>query len=170
MSTPSWITRAETTADVAAVREVNLQAFGRTYEPDIVDALRADPAAWLPGLSIIATTPDGDVVAHALLSRCHVDDVAVLSLGPVAVRPAYQRQGAGSAAIRAALDAGREAGEAAVVLLGHLEYYPRFGFEPAASFGITHADVTGPNVMALQLDPARAMPSGQIRYPAAWDI
>lgn len=164
----SWITRAETAADVAVIREINLQAFGKTYEPDLVEALRADPTAWLPGLSIVATTGDGEVVGHVLLSRCHVGEILVLSLGPVAVLPAYQGRGVGSAVIRAGLAEARTQGEHLVVLLGHLDYYPRFGFRPAATFGID-GPISGPHLMALPLDD-HPVPAGTISYPATWDL
>jgi putative acetyltransferase len=170
-ATSSWITRAETAADVAAIREVNQQAFGGTFEPSVIDALRTDPNVWLPGLSLVATTADDQVVGYALLSRCHVDEVPVLSLGPVAVAPAYQGRGAGSAAIRAALAAARDLDEGFVVVLGHATYYPRFGFTPASSFGIRATyEVSDENLMALSLNPAAQPPSGTIHYPPAWGI
>ncbi len=163
----SWITRAETAADVAAIREITRQAFGRTYEPDMTEALRADPVAWLPELSLVATTADDQIVGHALLSRCHVDEVPVLTLGPVAVAPEYQLRGAGSAAIRAALTAARDLGEGFVVVLGHATYYPRFGFSPASLFGVRAPfEVSDENLMALSLDPTYQPPSGIIQYRA----
>lgn len=161
----TWNTRAESGADTAAIDAVNFHAFGRRYEPDIVLRLRAS-SAWIPALSYVATQDD-EVVAHALLSRCHIDETAVLVLGPVAVLPAYQRSGAGSATIRAALDAARDAGEHTVVLLGHPEYYPRFGFRPSTEFGI-HGEHDGPAQMALGLDPGRPLPRGTIHFPSAW--
>ncbi|GAA1519310.1 N-acetyltransferase [Kribbella lupini] len=179
----TWTTRAETGADPAAIDAVNFHAFGRRYEPDLVIRLRADATAWLPALSYVATQdtpgafsgvglaaggPDDEVVAHALLSRCHIDDTPALVLGPVAVLPAYQRAGAGSATIRAALGAARSAGEHAVVLLGHPEYYPRFGFRESTAFGI-HGEHDGPAQMALALNPDRPLPRGTIHYPSAWD-
>ncbi|GAA1568880.1 N-acetyltransferase [Kribbella sancticallisti] len=165
----SWITRPETAADVAAIREINLQAFGGTYEPDIVEALRADPAAWVPELSIVAGTDDGELVGYVLLSRCHVGETPALILGPCAVLPQYQQQGVGDAVIRTALAAARAQGHHLVVLLGHTEYYPRFGFKPASTFGITSTFAEpGPHLMALPLD-STAVPAGMIRTPAAWD-
>ncbi|MGC4941340.1 GNAT family N-acetyltransferase [Kribbella sp. DT2] len=162
----TWNTRAETGADTAAVDAVNFHAFGRRLEPDIIVRLRADATAWLPKLSYVATQGD-EVVAHALLSRCHLDDTPALVLGPVAVLPAYQGTGAGSATIRAALEAARAVGEHAVVVLGHDKYYPRFGFRQATEFGI-HSEYDGPNQMALGLAPDRPLPRGTIHYPAAW--
>jgi putative acetyltransferase len=163
----TWNTRAETGADTAAIDAVNFHAFGRRYEPDIVLRLRADATAWIPALSYVATRDD-EVVAHALLSRCHIDETPALVLGPVAVLPAYQRSGAGSTTIRAALNAARSAGEHAVVLLGHPEYYPRFGFRESTAFGI-HGEHDGPAQMALGLDRNRPLPRGTIQYPPAWD-
>ncbi|MEV0195292.1 N-acetyltransferase [Nonomuraea sp. NPDC050691] len=170
MST-SWITRAETAADLAQIRQVNLAAFPTSHEADLVEALRADPEAWIPGLSWVAQEPGGAVAGFALLTRCHVDGSAALTLGPCAVRPEHQRSGAGSAAIRAALDAARRQGESLVLVLGHAEYYPRFGFTPASGHSIRPPfDVEDKYMMALVLDPSRPVPSGTIRYPEAFGV
>ncbi|WP_232109916.1 bifunctional class I SAM-dependent methyltransferase/N-acetyltransferase [Streptomyces buecherae] len=167
----SWTTRPETTADVAAIREINTAAFPTDLEAGIVDALRADPEAWIDGLSLLAEAPDGTPVAHALLTRCHVDGAPALTLGPCAVLPSAQRTGAGSAAIRAGLDAARARGEGLVLVLGHPEYYPRFGFTPASRFGIRAPfDVPDEAMMALALDPAHPIPTGTIQYPAAFGV
>ena len=85
---------------------------------------------------------------------------------PVAVLPAYQKQGAGSAAVIAALATARDRGEQSVVVLGHADYYPRFGFRQATEFGIHHPQYDGPNLMAIALDGA-AVPAGDLRYPVA---
>ncbi|MER5646315.1 N-acetyltransferase [Streptosporangium sp. NPDC002524] len=167
----TWITRTEADADLAAIRAVNLAAFPTSEEADLVEALRADPAAWRPGLSWLAQAPDGTVAGFALLTRCHVGDVPALALGPCAVLPGHQRRGAGSAAIRAALRAARDQGESLVLVLGHAGYYPRFGFTPASGHAIRPPfDVSDEHMMALVLDPARPVPSGVIRYPAAFGV
>lgn len=154
---------------MAAIREINLRAFNKTYEPDLVDRLRADPSAWVPDLSIVASSDAGQLVGHVLLSRCHIDRTPALTLGPCAVLPEFQRRGVGGAVIRAAISAARAQGHHLVVLLGHADYYPRFGFKPAATFAITSDLVdSGPHLMALPLD-ATPVPAGTIRYPAAWD-
>ncbi|MFI1461314.1 bifunctional class I SAM-dependent methyltransferase/N-acetyltransferase [Nocardia carnea] len=167
----TWTTRPETRSDIPAVRAVELAAFPTAEEADIVDALRADPEAWIDGLSMLTTTATGEVVGHALLTRCRVGEEAALALAPCAVRPEYQRTGAGSAAIHAALDSAAAMGENLVVVLGHPEYYPRFGFTPASRFGI-HAPFDAPDeaMMALALDTTRPIPSGTIAYPAAFGI
>lgn len=165
-----WITRAETGADIPAIREINLAAFETPLEAGIVDALRAD-AAWIDGLSIVAATEDGRLVGHALLTRCHIDDAPALCLGPVAVLPECQRTGAGSAAVRAALRAAKDIGEHFVVVLGHPPYYPRFGFTRASAHGIgVTIDVPDKALMALTLDPSRPLPGGTVRYAAPFGI
>ncbi|MCP2351828.1 putative N-acetyltransferase YhbS [Nonomuraea roseoviolacea subsp. carminata] len=170
-TTMNWITHPETAADLDRIREVNLAAFPTSHEADLVEALRADREAWIPGLSWVAQEPGGAVAGYALLTRCHVDGAPALTLGPCAVRPEHQRRGAGSAAVRAALDAAREQGESLVLVLGHAEYYPRFGFTPASGHGIRPPfDVEDKYMMALVLDPARPVPSGTIRYPAAFGV
>jgi len=166
----TWTTRPETAGDRQAVRDVVLAAFPTPEEADLVDALRAD-AAWLEGLSIVSLTPDGTIAGHALLTRCHVDEAPALALAPCSVLPAYQRQGAGSAAIVAALEAARGQGENLVLVLGHPAYYPRFGFTPASGYGIRPPfDVPDEAMMALALDDTRPVPAGTIRYPAAFGI
>lgn len=164
-----WITRAETGADIPAVREINLGAFDTAKEADLVETLRSDPA-WIDGLSIVSAAPDGRPVGYALLTRCHVDDAPALCLGPCAVRPEHQNTGAGSAAIRAALDAAEQAGEKFVIVLGHPSYYPRFGFTRASEYGIRLSiDVPAEALMALSLTAER-LPSGTVRYAAPFGI
>ena len=88
----AWTTRPETGVDVVAIREVNLAAFASKEEADLVDALRASDA-WIDGLSIVTEDAEGTVVAHALLTRWHVDVVPALALAPCAVLPRVQRRG-----------------------------------------------------------------------------
>ncbi|MGW3914580.1 GNAT family N-acetyltransferase [Streptomyces sp. NPDC005070] len=167
----AWRTRRETSADVAEVHAVTAAAFGRAEEADLVDALRADPGAWLPGLSYVAEAPDGTIAAYALITRCHVDDVPAAALAPVAVRPDLHRRGAGSAVVRAVLEAARARGERLVLVLGHPGYYPRFGFGPAAGHGIRPGfDVPPEHLMALVLDDSVPVAPGTIRYPAAFGV
>ncbi|MEU1707121.1 N-acetyltransferase [Streptomyces sp. NPDC005706] len=166
----TWTTRPETAADAAAVREIHLAAFDTPLEAGLVDALRADPA-WIDGLSWVSTGTDGTPAGHALLTRCHIGDVPALCLGPVAVRPEHQRAGAGSAAVRAALRAAGSLGERHVVVLGHPEYYPRFGFVRASAHGIRLTiDVPDEAVMALALDAGSPLPAGTVRYAEPFGI
>ncbi|MER6995510.1 bifunctional class I SAM-dependent methyltransferase/N-acetyltransferase [Streptomyces sp. NPDC000410] len=168
---PRWRTRPETAADIPHVHAVNATAFETPSEADLVDALRRDEAAWLPGLSYVAEAPDGSVAAYALLTRCRVGDGTALTLAPVATAPGHQRRGAGSAVIRAVLDAARVRGERLVLVLGHPEYYPRFGFTPASRLGIAPGfEVPDEAMMALVLDESTALPKGTISYPEAFGV
>ncbi|MBD0672743.1 GNAT family N-acetyltransferase [Streptomyces sp. CBMA156] len=170
MST-TWTTRAETRADIPAIRDINLAAFGTEAEADLVDALRADADAWIDGLSLVAADGNGAIAGHALLTRCHIGDTPALCLAPCAVRPGQQRSGAGSAVIRAALKAAKDTGEHHVVVLGHPAYYPRFGFTRAGVHGIgLSIDVPDEALMALTLDAGHPLPGGTVRYAAPFGI
>jgi putative acetyltransferase len=147
------IVREERDADRAAVRHVEVSAFGREDEADIVDALRGDPA-W--ALSLVAEAGE-EVVGHLLFSR---GSRGLTCLGPLAVLPAHQRSGVGSALMREGL--ARIDGP--IVLLGHPEYYTRFGFEPAFPRGITNQWGIEESAWMIRGD---AEP-GEVFYPAAF--
>ncbi|MEJ1202147.1 MULTISPECIES: N-acetyltransferase [unclassified Streptomyces] len=169
--THTWNTRAETGADVPVIRDIVRTAFPTPEEAALVDALRADPEAWIDGLSLVAVGDDDRPVGHALLTRCHIGDSPALCLAPVAVRPDRQKGGAGAAAVRAALAAAERLGEHHVVVLGHPEYYPRFGFGRASAHGIgLTIDVPDEALMALTLDAAHPLPAGTVRYAAPFGI
>ncbi|OAV59413.1 GNAT family N-acetyltransferase [Enteractinococcus helveticum] len=167
---PAWITRPETSSDIPAIHRVHRAAFETAEEAELVAALRDEPE-WIASLSVVATSDDGAIVGHALLTRCYIDEVPALALAPCAVLPSHQRSGAGSAAIRAALNAAEEQGEAFVIVLGHPEYYPRFGFKPASPYGIKLSiEVPDNALMALSLRPDRKLPAGVVRYSAPFGI
>lgn len=167
---PQWITRPEKPTDTTAIRDVNIAAFETADEANLVAALRQVPA-WIDGLSFVTTNDAGTVVGHALLTRCHIGNVPALCLAPCAVLPDYQRTGAGSAAIRAVMQAARDRGEDFVVVLGHPEYYPRFGFDRASIHGINLSiEVPDDALLALSLDGATPLPAGAVRYAAPFGI
>ncbi|CBG68468.1 putative acetyltransferase [Streptomyces scabiei 87.22] len=169
--TTPWTTRPETPADREGVYAVNAAAFGTDAEARLVDALREDPGAWLPELSYVAEAPDGTLAAYALITRCHVDEAPALALAPVAVLPEVQRRGAGAAVVRAVLEAARARREGPVLVLGHPEYYPRFGFVRASAYGIRPGfEVPDAAMMALVPDGSAPVTPGVIRYPAAFGV
>lgn len=156
--------RDETPDDVAAIRAVNLEAFGQDAEGRIVDALRANGAATL---SLVAID-NGTVVGHIMFSPLAVGTVQGVGLGPMAVRPSHQRQGIGSRLIEAGVARLRTSGCPFIVVLGHPEFYPRFGFRPAATYGMTcEWDVASEAFMVALLDPAAGNRlRGMARYRA----
>jgi putative acetyltransferase len=120
--------RPERPDDIAAIQAVNRQAFGQADEAVLVDALRDGGFA----VASLVAEDAGRIVGHILFSRLPVAAggriVEGAALAPMAVMPDRQREGIGSALVRAGLVACRAAGIAAVVVLGHPDYYPRFGF------------------------------------------
>ena len=129
------LVRREQTTDVPRIAEIHRAAFAGAVEANLVAALRASDA-WLPPLSLVAEA-DGLVVGHVVCTRAHVGETPALGLGPLGVDPAVRKTGIGSALVHAVLGAADALDEPVVVLLGHTDYYPRFGFEPATRFGIT---------------------------------
>ena len=162
--------RAEAPEDFEAIGEVNRQAFGGEDEARLVGALRAGGYA---RLSLVAEE-GGRVVGHILFSdlpivtqRCTLQ---ALSLAPLAVLPDRQRQGIGSRLVREGLRACADAGHRIVVVLGHPDYYPRFGFSSRLAERLK-APFSGPAFMALELVPgALAGVAGQLRYPPPFGL
>lgn len=128
--------RPERPSDAGQVREVNTLAFGEPLEADLVDRLRQNCA---DAISLVVEDA-GLLVGHILFTpvtiRTGERDVVGMGLAPMAVRPERQRQGVGSALVRHGLDLLRERRCPFVVVVGHPEYYPRFGFERASLHGI----------------------------------
>ena len=163
--------RHERAADLDAIREVNDRAFEGTLEGRIVDALR--PSGEL--ISLVATVADR-VVGHIAFSPVTVEPssptVRFAGLAPMAVLPEFQRHGIGGQLVRAGLDACRRSGYGAIVVVGHPDYYPRFGFVPAHTRGLKYeAPVPDDVFMVLELVPgAIAGPPGVVRYRPEFSI
>ena len=144
--------REELPADVTAIRQVNNRVFEQDQEGNIIDALRSNGAALL---SLVATL-NGQVVGHIMYSPLSVGPLSGAALGPMAVLPEHQRQGIGSRLIEAGNQKLGEAGCPFIVVLGHADYYPRFGFKPASSHGIRcEWDVPDNVFMVLALNPVK---------------
>jgi putative acetyltransferase len=126
--------RPERPEDASRVRHINELAFGQPAEADLVERLRK---ACTDLLSLVAE--DDAVVGHILFTPVVAENagrrVVGMGLAPMAVLPDRQRQGIGSQLVRRGLDILSERGCPFVVVVGHPEYYPRFGFEPASKHG-----------------------------------
>ncbi len=129
--------RPEQPDDFDAIREIHARAFDPSpAESQLVDLLR-ESDAHMPELCLVATAPAGAVVGHIAFSRARLSSgPGVLALAPMAVAPEHQREGIGSALAVEGLRRAAETDFPLVVVLGHPEYYPQFGFEPAAALGI----------------------------------
>ena len=174
---PEIMIRKETAADHVAVFTLIEEAF-RTeefsdhQEQFLVERLR-NSAAFIPELSLVAEK-QGEVVGHILLTRIEIIEGdafhASLALAPVSVHPDHQGQGIGTMLIEQAHLAAREQGHDSIVLLGHAEYYPRFGYVPAHNFDIRLPFEAPPeNCMVLELQPgALTGVSGLVKYATAF--
>ena len=144
--------REERPEDIPSIRTVNNLAFGQHQEGNIVDALRSNAAV----LTSLVATLNGEVIGHILYSPASVGDVVGAALGPMAVLPRHQRRGVGSKLVEAGNRKVRDAGCPFVIVLGHPNFYPRFGFNPAGTRGITcEWDVPAEVFMLLVLDESR---------------
>jgi predicted N-acetyltransferase YhbS/GrpB-like predicted nucleotidyltransferase (UPF0157 family) len=163
------VVRPEIPTDHDGIAAVHRAAFGRAAEAALVEALRAEVPS---RLSLVAAGRDG-VQAHVLFTPVTIDgwpDAPLMGLAPLAVAPAVQRQGLGAALVRAGLERCAEAGAVAVVVLGHPEYYPRFGFTRADGYGLGCEFPCRPEAfMVCELRPgALSGRRGLVRYHAAF--
>ncbi len=170
MTEPVGLTvRPERAADIDAVRKLNKKAFKGKAESKLVNALRG--TEWyVPELALVAEL-EGRVAGHLLLSLVEIKEgdrsVPALALAPMGVLPEFQGRGIGSALVKRGLAEAARLGHKLVVVVGHPEYYPRFGFVPAGEKGLRLPFECPPEAfMALELAPgALAGVSGEVSYP-----
>jgi putative acetyltransferase len=160
--------RQEIESDFDKVYDLNVAAFPTAAEAVLVNALRerADPV-----VSLVAQ--EADVVGHILFSPVSLSgntELTIMGLAPMAVAPGRQNEGVGSELVLAGLDCCKTIGVSAVVVLGHPNYYPRFGFLPSARFGIdSEYKVPAEVFMVMELIPgALSECEGRVKYHAAF--
>lgn len=164
------VIRPERPADHAALDRLLRAAFAGGDEAALVSDLRGRPDA----LTLVAEQ-DGELVGVITFSALHSPTAPPgwrgAGLAPMAVRPDRQRQGIGSALVRAGLDACRQHGIGLVVVLGHAGYYPRFGFRPARHIGLRcRWSQDDDHFMYLELVPGQAALAGAaVEYAAEFD-
>jgi putative acetyltransferase len=168
------IIRPERARDHDAIATVVADAFGSPREADLVDAIRSSPE-YIPELTLVAEV-GGEVVGHVMVSYAALDNGEslhqIFQLAPLAVNRARQGQGIGSSLVNDVIAAARSFGAPFVVLQGDPRYYGRFGFEPAAQYGISldlpeWAPPEAAQVVVLRdYDPELR---GRVVYPPAFD-
>jgi putative acetyltransferase len=165
------IIRREEPQDIPAIRQVNEQAFGGSGEANAIDALRDRGAATLSLVAVI----DDRVVGHLFFTPATIETAEhtwpALGLAPLSVLPQYQRQGIGSALMKAGLAECARLGYERVIVLGHPGYYPRFGFLRASQYGI-RPEWEAPDEAFMVLELQRGAldsVSGVARYQPEWN-
>ncbi len=171
---PRLMIRPERPDDFDAIRAVVAAAFLADVEAKLVDDIRAD-ACYRPELALVAEE-DGEIVGHVMINHTELHDGDVVHhiamLSPLAVAPARQKDGIGSALVREATARADAAGDALVVLEGSPAYYPRFGFVDARTLGVTiHLPDWAPREagQALPLSAYDAKLRGTVVYPPPFE-
>jgi putative acetyltransferase len=158
--------RHATPADHEAIRTVVHAAFGQADEADLVERLRAAGDVMFE----LVEEEDGEIVGHILYSRLWADSVNLYAaLAPLAVRPDRQKSGVGKRLTAASLDTAKEFGVHAVIVLGHPEYYPKFGFSNDAATKVKCPYSGSPALMALALEDGALDEALLVAYPDAFN-
>lgn len=154
--------RAAAPADREAILAVTDAAFEREEQ-----AMRIIREA-VPEISLV-WEEDGEIRGHTMLTRMPMGEHRPFQLSPVSVAPGHQRRGIGGALVRAALERADALGEPFVLVLGHPEYYPRFGFELAAPLGVLPPRDFGPAWMLARLSAYDPSVTGRVEFPPPFD-
>ncbi|MEH2053970.1 GNAT family N-acetyltransferase [Nostoc sp.] len=162
--------RYETLADYTRIAEVNTLAFEQENEAKLVEEIRRSDR-YISELSLVAEV-ENVVVGHILFSYIDLvgeETLQVLGLAPLAVHPQFQRQGIGSALIKAGLEIAEAKGETIVIVLGHPEFYTRFGFQPSVVYEIESPFPVPEDVfMVKPLQSYHQKYKGKVVYPPAF--
>ena len=162
--------RAEQPSDYQGIAETILQAFSQENEVRLVQEIRKGDR-YIPNLSLV-TEVDGVIIGHILFSYIDlVNDVTykVLGLAPLAVRSQFQNQGIGSALVWEGLTRANAMGESMVIVLGHSQFYNRFGFKPSVSYDIESPFPVPPDFfMVKPLNSYQNTQRGKVVYPPAF--
>lgn len=130
--------RKENDADFDIITMINDMAFGQENESILIKKLRKN-LNYIPELSLVALTL-GEIVGHILFFPVKIENdkktERVLALAPMCVMPEFQNMEIGKKLVTEGLRLSKEMGYKAVIVLGHHEYYSKFGFIPASKFGI----------------------------------
>ncbi len=166
--------RSAQTQDHININQLIKKAFGQENESHLVNALRHRPDH-VEELEMVAVL-NGAVVGHIFYSQIKIvgenEETPSLALAPMAVLPDHQQKGIGKQLVEESLRMAKSLGFQSVVVLGHPEYYPKFGFVPASTFSIS-APIQVPDqaYMALELQAnSLEKVSGRVAYPPEFGI
>ncbi|HZT67086.1 MAG TPA: N-acetyltransferase [Acidimicrobiales bacterium] len=165
----AWAVRSATAVDRDSILRLVEAAFTGP-DHDAADEVAIVAETWSLGKAIedleLVAEGNGSIVGHVLGARGDVGGDAVLAIAPLAVAPAHQHQGVGSALMTELLSRADRQGWPAAVLLGSPAYYRRFGFEPAGPLGLVYEPVgpDSPYFQVRRLSSFPHAPRGVVRY------
>ena len=162
--------RTELVQDHAVVQAINEAAFETPAEAKLVSSLRQQANPVISLVAEIGSTVVGHIMFSPLALEGH-PKAKLMGLAPMAVLPAFQRQGIGTALVQEGLKVCAQMEVGAVIVLGHPDFYPRFGFVPASVYSIgCEYDVPDDVFMAVELIPSYLKDlSGKVRYHEAFN-
>jgi len=164
--------RVEMPGDQESIRRVNRAAFGQDCgEAELVDKLRSTGALTLSMVAVSGRDVVGHIAFSPVTVECADKTVHAIGLGPMAVEPEHQRKGIGSRLVETGLAAVRDAGHEIVAVIGHPEFYPRFGFTQAVNHDIRwEHNVPDEAFMVTELRPGALQDvSGMLRFGPEFD-
>ena len=166
--------RPEKPDDIEMIDELTRLAFEGEEETNLIAAIRASDY-FIPELSLVALDDNDQTVGHILFSPVTIESsetsAKALALAPMAVLPEYQNSGIGTLLVQHGLEECKKLGYSLVIVVGHPDYYPRFGFRPARDCGIEAPfEVPDEAFMVLELVPkALENVRGVVKYNPAFD-
>lgn len=140
--------RLEQPEDYRIVEEVTREAFWGTSQPACDEHLLAHKlrksSAFVPELDFVAEL-DGQIVGNIMYSKAKIigkneTEHEVLTFGPLSILPEYQKQGIGAKLVNHTIREAKKLEYCGIVIFGHPDYYPKFGFKNAEEYGITTAE------------------------------
>jgi putative acetyltransferase len=166
--------RPESRADYSQISDINFLAFNnQENESKLIELIRQSEN-FIPELSLVADK-NGEIIGHILISTISLvteqGSIPTLGLAPMAVKPGYQQQGIGSELVIKALERCKAMGFKHIFVLGHPNFYPKFGFVPSKNFSVTPPfPVPAEVFMALELvEGSLNCLHGKIEYPPAFN-
>jgi putative acetyltransferase len=165
--------RHETTNDYPGIKQVNDLAFGQPNESLLIQKLRMNPD-FIDKLSLVAEINER-IIGHILFFPIKVlgasKDYGSLALAPMSVMPDFQNKGIGGQLIMKGLEVAKDLGFKSVIVVGHKDYYPKFGFAPAGKWSIKAPfDLPDEVFMAMELEKEGLKDvSGVVEYPKEFE-
>lgn len=165
--------RPESSTDLNDIRNVNIQAFQKDNEANLVDAIRQS-SHFIPELSLVAESGENEIVGHILFSEISIvngdQEWKTLGLAPMAVLPSYQNKGIGSRLVREGINKCKELGYKHIAVLGHPNFYPKFGFQTSKLYNIESPFPVPDEVFMVMVLEEGSLKNinGKVEYPPAF--